>query len=166
MTPVETTAESFRRPYVRVRVNALVVQGDEILLVQHRPLFSGETPFWLPPGGGLELGETAAEGAAREVLEETGLVVTVGRLLYVRDFIRDPLHALELYFMAEPTGGTLKLGADPELTGKAPLLLDARFVPIADLSRIPLSPAAFATRLPADFAAGWPSDQVYLGLID
>ncbi|SCG57854.1 NUDIX hydrolase [Micromonospora halophytica] len=42
-------------------------------------LFSGRDParpdhrYWFTPGGGLEEGETPAEGAARELAEETGL---------------------------------------------------------------------------------------------
>ena len=35
---------------------------------------------WQPPGGVLELGETFEEGVRREVLEETGMQVRVGRL--------------------------------------------------------------------------------------
>ncbi|SCG69947.1 NUDIX hydrolase [Micromonospora coxensis] len=42
-------------------------------------LFSGRDParpdhrYWFTPGGGLEEGESPAEGAARELAEETGL---------------------------------------------------------------------------------------------
>ena len=38
---------------------------------------------WCLPGGAMDPGESAAECCAREVLEETGLVVSVGRLLGV-----------------------------------------------------------------------------------
>ena len=39
--------------------------------------------FWTVPAGFLELGESPAEGAAREALEEANAVVTVGDLIGV-----------------------------------------------------------------------------------
>jgi 8-oxo-dGTP pyrophosphatase MutT (NUDIX family) len=45
--------------------------GDRVLLLwRHR--FITDTWGWEVPAGGLDAGETAAQGAAREVLEETG----------------------------------------------------------------------------------------------
>lgn len=38
---------------------------------------------WCLPGGGMDPGESAAEACAREALEETGLIVRVGRLVGV-----------------------------------------------------------------------------------
>ena len=38
---------------------------------------------WCLPGGAMDPGESASECCAREVLEETGLVVSVGRLIGV-----------------------------------------------------------------------------------
>ncbi|MDQ4076324.1 MAG: NUDIX hydrolase [Chloroflexota bacterium] len=61
-----------------VGVSVLVFRdpsAQDVLLVQR-----GKAPakgMWSPPGGGVELGETVAEAAAREVLEETGLHVEV-----------------------------------------------------------------------------------------
>ncbi len=42
--------------------------------------------WWLTPGGGLDPGETYAEGAVRELAEETGLRTTVSEL-------GEPVHA-------------------------------------------------------------------------
>ena len=40
--------------------------------------------FWVMPGGGLDPGETFEGAASREVHEETGLAVTVGRCVWHR----------------------------------------------------------------------------------
>jgi 8-oxo-dGTP pyrophosphatase MutT (NUDIX family) len=38
---------------------------------------------WCLPGGGMDAGESAAEGCAREVWEETGLIVAIDKLIGV-----------------------------------------------------------------------------------
>jgi 8-oxo-dGTP diphosphatase len=54
-----------------------IVVRDGALLVVHRPKYDD----WSFPKGKLEDGETWAEGAAREVEEETGLRCEAGPLL-------------------------------------------------------------------------------------
>lgn len=65
-----SSAEMITRRAARV----LLVDGAERVLLLRG--FDPETPdvrYWFTVGGGLDAGETAAEGAAREVFEETGL---------------------------------------------------------------------------------------------
>lgn len=50
---------------------ALVYEAPKLLLVNTRS--SGK---WFFPGGGVELGERMEDGLRREVLEETGLILT------------------------------------------------------------------------------------------
>jgi len=67
----------------------------------------GGAGTWTMPGGGLEFGETLAEGAAREVLEETGLVVVPSslRLISVADDIISQGHFVTVGFLCEEIFG-------------------------------------------------------------
>lgn len=61
--------------------------------------------FWTFPGGRAEIGETSAETLRREMREELGVEVTVGRLLWmVENFFfyeKRKYHELGLYYLME-----------------------------------------------------------------
>lgn len=57
----------------------VVAQGQMLLVAGHD--FSDATHHWLfTPGGGIEAGESSAQAAARELAEETGIIVDPGAL--------------------------------------------------------------------------------------
>jgi ADP-ribose pyrophosphatase YjhB (NUDIX family) len=66
-------------------VAAIILRGREILLVKR----GGEPGLgkWSAPGGSMEIGETLQEALKREVREETGLEIEVGKLASVSDLI-------------------------------------------------------------------------------
>lgn len=63
-------------PKHSVSVAGIVVRDDDRVLVIKRD----DNGHWEAPGGVLELDESFEAGVQREVLEETGLTVTVERL--------------------------------------------------------------------------------------
>lgn len=113
---------------VRVRACGLLIQNESILLA-HQKVPTMKAPAWLPPGGGVELGESLEETLVREVFEETRLQISEFRLRYVHEFIQPPFHAVEFYYLVNRFGGRLKTGNDPELDMDHQNILDVRFAP-------------------------------------
>ena len=64
----------------RMVVTTLPVTDDGEAILIRRGIEPGRG-LWAPPGGFLEVDETVTEGAARETLEETGLLVVPGRII-------------------------------------------------------------------------------------
>ncbi len=72
--------------------------------------------MWDIPGGFLEPWEHPAEGAAREVAEETGLRVRMASLLaVVMDTYHDEFYTLNVYYLAEVLGGEEDMQAADDL---------------------------------------------------
>jgi ADP-ribose pyrophosphatase YjhB (NUDIX family) len=120
---------------VRIRVCALCWQHDNLLTVNHKGLYSRN--FWAPPGGGIEPGQPASEALEREVLEETGLKIVVKALQAVCEYIHPPLHAVELFFNADITGGVLQRGTDPELAETKQIISEVKFLSWPEISALP-----------------------------
>lgn len=92
--------------------SALIVEDGKILLGKRgiEP-FKG---FWNIPGGFLNYGEDPAEGAKREVFEETGLVIEVGDLIGIFNDVYGPdkFATLNIAYKARKISGTEKPGDD------------------------------------------------------
>jgi ADP-ribose pyrophosphatase YjhB (NUDIX family) len=92
---------------------AIVRRGSDILLCANR-WYSDRPPVWTLPGGRAELGELLVDALVREVMEETGLEVDVGRLAYVVEARSTNARRLFLTcaFEARVAGGELGQSSD------------------------------------------------------
>jgi ADP-ribose pyrophosphatase len=120
-------------------VGAIVFRDGAVLLVTR-----GTEPGrgrWSVPGGAIELGETAEQAAARETLEETGVVVRPIRVVDVFDYIergdsgRVKWHYVLIDLLCDHVSGEPAPATDAE---------NARFVPLRDLAEYDITPTALA----------------------
>ena len=147
-----------------VRVGAVVERDGTLLLVRHQK--PDREPYWVLPGGRLEPGETIPRCAEREVLEETGLSGRFVGVLYVSEFLREGRHTVDVTARVEVASGEAALGSDPEVAeGSEPTLREVRWVGPRELREIEVLPRSSKARLLADGAGGWPSSEVYLGVV-
>lgn len=104
------------------RVQAIVVRDNAVLMVKHR---SDGEEWWCLPGGAQEPGETAEEGALRELREEcrvSGVVVRqTSHVCYAPD---DETYS----FLVEIEDQTPTLGSDPEVPVGREILIDVRWL--------------------------------------
>ena len=129
----EEAVQKFYGNRLRVRTCALIVKNNALLLLKH-DLGNGE--LWLPPGGGIEVGESAMDCVKREVKEETNLIVKSCDFLFAYELISKSLHAIEFFFKVNEMTGEFKLGSDVE--NAAPkVLLGGRFLTWKEIAQMP-----------------------------
>jgi ADP-ribose pyrophosphatase YjhB (NUDIX family) len=109
--------------------------GGRVLLVRR-----GGNDYWALPGGAMNLGESIADAAIREVAEETGILVEITGLVGI---YTNPGHVMayddgevrqefSICFHARPQGGELREdGAEAT---------EARWVEVPGLDELPILP--------------------------
>jgi len=74
--------------YIGVGVGAIIVDNQgRLFLARRGSKAKNERGLWEFPGGSVEFGETMAAALQREMREEFGIEITVGKLLDVVDHI-------------------------------------------------------------------------------
>lgn len=89
-------------------VNVAVLDGSGRLLMTQREDFE----VWCLPGGHVDEGESLGAAAVREVLEETGLHVSLDRLVGLYSRPRWGGYHTAVVFAASPVGGALRAQPD------------------------------------------------------
>ena len=129
------------------RIGGIIIHKGHALF--QRATLDPEHIFWFLPGGRAEVGETSRETLEREMVEELGEVVKVGRLLYIiENFFDDkqPHHELGLYFAMDLSANSyllreMKTVVREEAGLDLPIILD--WLPLAQLPEINVRPGFF-----------------------
>lgn len=120
-------------------VFAYLETSDGVLLVANKREIDGRKQLvWDLPGGGVEAGEMLVEALHREMREECGIDVDVGKMLFVAEGerIRDSGRTgvwRSFFFRVEGDAARIDISAEPEI-------LDYRFVPRAELTPLLWAP--------------------------
>ena len=102
----------------------IVNKEGKILLVRQN--HQGNS-IWMPPGGASEEGESTRDTAIREIMEETGLVVRIIRLLWTVEEVSETRgQRFVNFFLGTIIGGKEELGTDPE-RGEEQVLEEMKF---------------------------------------
>ena len=126
-----------------VGVRGIIPFNDRILLCQNS---GNEPPFWCLPGGRLEEGETLVDGLSRELEEELGMKAQIGKLLVIREFIRDDGHDIEFYFHI--SNGVDFLQTDVGSASHGYEISTIEFLGISELQEVDIRPRFLRELLP------------------
>ncbi len=145
---------------IRNSAKAVIIENQQLLTIKKQ---AEDSVYYTFPGGGQNPGETLPEALERECLEELGIRIKVGHLLYIREYIgknhefasRDgEIHKVDFFFACERVGDEIPHNGD-EPDKKQ---IGFAWLPIFQLEQFPLYPSVLRKLL---FFG--PSDQVYLG---
>ena len=106
----------WRNPGVGAAVLVRDASG-RVLLVRRGP-GATRSGLWSIPAGFVDYGEEVRAAAARELLEETGLMAEIGAVIHAASNFHDPAKlTIGIWFEGRVTGGVLGAGDDADAAG-------------------------------------------------
>lgn len=139
----------------KVRVGVIVIKDGKLLLARQN-----NRPFWVFPGGTLDLGEGLEDCAIREIKEETNLDITIKKLIYMADFIQgDGKQTVDAFFLADSVAGKLEMETTENLN-------DLKFIDIDEVKALQVEPNLVTQRFLSDWRdkkLNTTTDSVYVG---
>lgn len=159
----ETAVAAAKRTMIRfgdehrrfsMRVGAVILHEGRVLVERGE---ENGAEYWFLPGGRAEIGEPSAETLRREMIEELGVEIEVGRLTHVIEyfFALDGIayHQLALYFVVTLPDSYLVNTPGPYFRNDGEVDLHFDWLPVDGLSRHTLYPRYFEEGTLADLPA-------------
>ena len=116
----DSTGQPLRRmpQVIRPGTDAVIFDDGGRILLQQRM----DNEYWALPGGAVEIGESVEQSVKREVLEETGLVVVIKRLVGIYSDPNcyailsypsgDVVHYVSIAFECQVTAGEIAISSE------------------------------------------------------
>ena len=130
---------------IRAKVVCLLRNGERILLIRITDPHDGRA-FLIPPGGGVEFGETLEQAVVREVEEELGLRIAAPKRLAMFEnifrYANKPEHELVFVYEADCDDAAMCARDEVIVTESNGHQFTARWYALADVvsSGLPLFP--------------------------
>ena len=139
------------------RAGVILLQAEKVALIErHR----AGLHYFAFPGGHVDPGETPAQAAVRETMEELGLRVALYKLI-----AQYAWHGKwQYYYLAAVTGGVFGSGTGEELHNPLPErgTYTPMWMPLAELLHQPVLPPQLAELVVRCSKEGWPAEPVIL----
>jgi len=123
--------------------SALLVRDEANRILLGKRNKDPQRGSWVIPGGKIHAFEKIAEAAARELREETGLLVEVGAHFNVYEIINPPNeHRIVIYSWGKVVGGEARASDD---------ISELKFFELAELGEVPVTPLVRRVLIDAGF---------------
>lgn len=135
--------------WFRYRAAAIIIEEGCVLMA-----YSAQNNYYYSIGGGVHLGETSREAAAREAKEETGITYQPDRLVFTNESLfyenGKQCHVIEFYYLMKPKGRKLiKNGSIMDAAKKTSDVVTEhlQWIPLEKFSEYKAFPEFFSEKL-------------------
>lgn len=145
---------------MRKAARAVIIHNQSILLMKRNKF--GKV-YYVLPGGGIDMGETADAAVLREIKEEASIDVVNPRLVYIEE--AGKLYGTQYIFTCDYQTGEVKIHPDSieaKLNADGKNLFSILWVPISKFATLPFRSPPLRDALLVAFRDGFPATPLQL----